>query len=140
MVKYTQASFFIALYVLVFFPATILIHILSIPIGIIGSIGSLLTFILPLAITVLIARKKGCISSQSYKLANLSRAILWLSLGHLGIISAVLIAMLMTPGGASGIFLLPSIIWSLLFYGIGFSATTKALKKNADSLGSTVVT
>ena len=87
-------------------------------------------FVLSLIVTALLMRWNNYATLARYRRASTLTPLLLFLLSHLGPLSGayiIVIAWRSGPGAFSGLFLLPSMLWSLILYPISFLVTVWVL-------------
>ena len=91
--------------------------------------------ILPAIPVVIIATTKRYFSLSRYSIPGSQKAILYMSLGHLGLIGIFCMCVIYAP--LAGWLSIPFYLWSSSFYAIGLEKTTKEMKNNLTIRSST---
>lgn len=111
-----------------------ILHELSVPRTAITPIVIVIAVFITLLVTLYIVKHIRKRPDNIWKSTSIKVASTCMLLGHLGIASMVVLALKMETGGASGLFFIPSILWTLAWYAIG---AIVSLVKISDTNGKT---
>lgn len=141
MAIYVCISLVIALYVLLLLPIQMVAGLILISVSMLlggsprGDFATILyaafIYLTPLLLALYIANRNEYLQLSRFNDAQTTGAVILFTIAHLGSASAVYVWSQMSPGGASGLFLIPSLIWMLVFYGLGFATITKRLRRGS---------